>query len=331
MLAIEISSYGGPEVLKLAERPMPTVEPDEVLIRVEAAGVSRADLMQRKGKYMPPAGASDILGLDVAGTVWDVGSRVQGWKKGDRVCALLSGGGYAEYCSVPAVQVLPIPQGWSAAEATTLPENLFTVYDNLVTRARLKSGDSVLVHGGTSGIGSMAIMVAKAIGAKPYATAGTEEKCAACRTLGARDAVNYRTKDFVEAVTEWTGGRGVDVVLDMVGGPYLEKNIEVMAVEGRLALIATQGGTTGTLPIHRLMMKRGTIVASTLRARTAEEKGEVARRLLTHIWPLLPSKEHIRPLIDREFPLEDAWRAHERLEGGDHIGKIVLLVNQTTE
>ena len=331
MQAVEISSHGGPEVLKIAERPMPAVGPDEVLISVEAAGVSRADLMQRKGNYHPPPGASDIPGLDVAGTVREVGSSVQGWRKGDRVCALLSGGGYAEYCSVPAVQVLPIPPGWSATEATTLPENLFTVYDNLVTRARLKSGDTVLVHGGTSGIGSMAIMLAQAIGAKPYATAGTEEKCAACRTLGALDAVNYRTMDFVEVVKEWTAGRGVDVVLDMVGGPYLEKNIEVMAVEGRLTLIATQGGTTGTLPIHRLMMKRGTIVASTLRARTPEEKGEVARQLLANIWPLLPSKEHIRPLIDRVFPLEDASRAHQRLEEGDHIGKIVLLVNQANK
>jgi NADPH:quinone reductase len=328
MRAIEISSYGGPEVLKVVERPLPAVGPDDVLIAVEAAGVSRADLMQRQGKYMPPPGASDIPGLDVAGTISEIGSNVHQWNKGDRVCALLSGGGYAEYCSVPAVQVLPIPQGWSAAEATTLPENLFTVYDNAVTRARLRAGETVLVHGGASGIGSMAIMLARAVGASPYATAGTEEKCAACRSLGALDAVNYRTHDFVAAVKDWTGGRGVDVVFDIVGGAYLEKNIEAISVEGRVALIATQGGATGTLPLHRLMMKRGTIVASTLRARTAAEKGEVASRLLANIWPLLPSKEHIRPLIDRVFALEHAREAHERLEQGDHIGKIVLAVNQ---
>jgi NADPH2:quinone reductase len=327
MQAVEISWFGAPDALRLVERPMPSVGPDDVLIAVEAAGVSRADVMQRKGKYMPPDGASDIPGLDVAGSIAATGGNVREWKKGDRVCALLSGGGYAEYCSVPAVQVLPIPDGWSAAEATTLPENLFTVYDNLVTRARLKQGETVLVHGGTSGIGSMAIMLARALGAKPYATAGTEQKCEACRGFGAIEAANYRTEDFVTAVKRWTEGLGVDVVLDIVGGPYLEKNLQSIALDGRLTLIATLGGATATLPIPQLMMKRGTILASTLRARTPAEKGEIASRLRAHIWPLLPSKQRIRPVIDRLFPLDQAREAHERLERGDHIGKIVLVVN----
>lgn len=328
MQAVEISSFGAPDVLKVVERPMPAIGPDDVLIAVEAAGVSRADVMQRKGKYMPPDGASDIPGLDVAGTIAGTGSKVREWKKGDRVCALLSGGGYAEYCSVPAVQVLPTPEGWSAAEATTLPENLFTVYDNLVTRARLKQGETVLVHGGTSGIGSMGIMLARALGAKPYATAGSEQKCEACRGFGAIDAANYRKEDFVTAVNRWTGERGVNVVLDIVGGPYLERNLQSIALDGRLVLIATLGGATATLQIPQLMMKRGTILASTLRARTPAEKGEIASRLRAHIWPLLPSKQPIRPLIDRLFPLDQAREAHECLERGDHIGKIVLVVKQ---
>jgi len=328
MQAVEISSFGTPDALRLVERPMTSIWPDDVLIAVEAAGVSRADVMQRKGKYMPPDGASDIPGLDVAGAIAGTGSNVREWKKGDRVCALLSGGGYAEYCSVPTVQVLPIPEGWSAAEATTLPENLFTVYDNLVTRARLIQGETVLVHGGTSGIGSMGIMLARALGAKPYATAGSEQKCEACRGFGAIDAANYRKEDFVIAVNRWTGERGVNVVLDIVGGPYLEKNLQSIALDGRLVLIATLGGATATLQIPQLMMKRGTILASTLRARTPAEKGEIASRLRAHIWPLLPSKQPIRPLIDRLFPLGQARQAHERLERGDHIGKIVLVVKQ---
>jgi NADPH:quinone reductase len=324
MRAVVFDSYGPPGVLHLAEQPVPTPGPAEILIRVEAAGVSRADIFQRQGNYPPPLGASPILGLDVAGTVESVGSQVGIFQSGDRVCALVNGGGYAEYCAVPATQVLPIPENWSAIEAATLPENLFTVYDNVYTRARLKAGEIVLVHGGTSGIGSMAVMLARALGATPYATAGTEEKCKACESVGAEAAINYRSADFVQAFQQLTAGRGADVVVDIVGAAYLEKNIDVLAIEGRLALMATLRGSSGTLPISKLMSKRGTIVASTLRPRSTAEKGQIATRLKEHIWPLLPAREFIRPLIDATFRFAEAAAAHERLESGANIGKIVL-------
>jgi NADPH2:quinone reductase len=327
MLAIEVTSPGPPSVLRPIDRCRPETGASDVLIRVDAAGVSRADVLQRQGSYPPPPGASDILGLDVAGTIEATGKAVHDWKPGDRVCALVSGGGYAEYCVAPAVQVLPIPENWSAAEAVTLPENLFTVYDNLVTRARVRAGDKVLVHGGTSGIGSMAIMLSRELGAIPYATAGSEEKCAACLSLGAERAFNYRTEDFVQGCLTANGGSGVDVVLDIVGGKYLEKNIDVLALEGRLSLLATIGGSSGTLPIAKLMAKRGTIHASTLRARSIAEKGRIAELLRTHIWPVLPYKRNLRPLIDSIFLLSDAQRAHERMESGMHVGKIVLVTD----
>ncbi len=317
MIAIEISSFGGPEVLQPVERPKPEPAPGEVLIRVEAAGVAHADLLQRQGKYPPPPGASDIPGLDVAGVIESTG---------DRVCAIVSGGGYAEYCVAPASQVLPIPHGWTAAEAATLPENLFTVYDNLITRAALRSGEKVLIHGGTSGIGSMAIMLSRAWQAMPYATAGTQEKCQACLDLGAEHAINYKESDFVAEVKQLTSGRGVDVVLDLVGGAYLERNLEALATEGRLAIVATQGGRTGQLNLGALMNKRACVLGSTMRSRTPAQKGEIARRLLKDVWPLLPAKNPIRPVIDRVFPLRDAKLAHERLESGHHIGKIVLTM-----
>jgi putative PIG3 family NAD(P)H quinone oxidoreductase len=324
MMAIEISAYGSPDVLRRVERPKPAPAAGEVLIEIEAAGVSRADVFQRQGKYPPPAGASDIPGLDVAGRIAAVGAGAGEWRVGDRVCALLTGGGYAEFCVAPAVQVLPMPQGWTAVEAATLPENLFTVYDNLITRARLQSGEIVLIHGGTSGIGSTAIMLARAIGATPYATAGSNEKCRACEAIGAKHAINYKAEDFVQAMQRLTSNRGVDVIADIVGGAYLERNIEALAPEGRLSLIATLGGATGTLPIGKLMSKRGTIVGSTMRARTSAQKGEIAGRLRRHIWPLLPEKKTIRPLIDSTFPLVEAAMAHKRMESGNHIGKIVL-------
>lgn len=326
MLAIEISSFGPPTVLKPVERPKPQPNPDEIVIRVEAAGIARADLLQRQGKYPPPPGASDIPGLDVAGTVDSVGEDVHDWKPGDRACAILAGGGYAEFVAVPAVQVLPIPEGWTAIEAATLPENLFTVYDNLVTRAGLKAGETVLIHGGTSGIGTMAIMLARACSATPIATAGTTAKCEGCLRFGAEHAINYKESDFVAELKRLTNGRGAEVVLDMVGGPYLEKNVEVLALEGRVAIIAAQGGRTGQLDIGKLMAKRARVLASHMRARTPAEKGEIARRLLRDVWPLLPPKNPIRPVIDSTFPLRDAYLAHERMEGGDHIGKIVLTV-----
>jgi NADPH2:quinone reductase len=236
----------------------------------------------------------------------------------------VNGGGYAELCAVPATQVLPVPAGWSSVEAVTLPENLFTVFDNVVTRARLAAGETILVHGGTSGIGSMAIMLARALGAVPYATAGSDAKCDAAKQIGAVQAINYRTRDFVEIIKEVTAGRGVDVVADVVGGNYLARNIEALARDGRLAIIATLGGSEATLPIARLMQKRATVTASTMRPRTAVEKGAIADRLRAQIWPLLPEKRFIKPLVDSIYPLSDAAKAHERLEGGEHIGKIVL-------
>lgn len=324
MIAIEISTYGSPDVLKPVERPKPAPAAGDVLIEIEASGVSRADVLQRQGKYPPPAGAPDIPGLDVAGRIVAVGAGAGEWRVGDRVCALLTGGGYAEFCVAPAVQVLPIPEGWAAVEAAALPENLFTVYDNLITRAGLKEGETVLIHGGTSGIGSMAVMLARAIGAIPYATAGSDEKCQACEKIGAEQAINYKTEDFVGAMQRFTSKRGVDVIADIVGGSYLERNVETLALEGRLSLIATLGGAAGTLPIGKLMSKRAAIVASTLRARTPAQKSEIADRLRRHIWPLLPDKKTIRPLIDSTFPLVEASAAHKRMESGNHIGKIVL-------
>jgi putative PIG3 family NAD(P)H quinone oxidoreductase len=326
MIAIEISSFGLPDVLKPVERPRPEPRDDEIVIHMQACGVAHADLLQREGKYAPPPGASDIPGLDVAGIVHSAGLKAsEFWKPGDPVCAILSGGGYAEYCAVPAVQVLPIPTNWTAPEAATLPENLFTAYDNLITRAGLKSGETVLIHGGSSGLGSMAIMLSRAWGATPIATAGSAEKCDACLSFGAGHAINYREADFVSAVREFTTGRGVDVVLDMVGGSYLERNLDVLSTEGRLAIVSTQGGRTGQLDIGKLMSKRARVLGSTMRARSAAAKGEVARSLLRDVWPLLPSKTTIKPVIDSTFPLIDAQFAHHRLESGRHVGKIILI------
>ncbi len=325
MIAIEISSFGAPDVLAPVQRPDPVPKEDEVLIRVEAAGVARADLLQRQGKYPPPPGASDIPGLDVAGTIEAIGVQASKFKLGDRVCAILAGGGYAELCAVPSVQVLPVPEGWTATEAVTLPENMFTVYDNLVTRAGLQRGESVLIHGGASGIGSTAVMLSRAWGAVPIATAGSSEKCAACIGFGAEEAINYKQTDFVAEVKRITHDRGVDVVLDMVGGSYLERNLDALAFDGRVAIVATQGGRTAQLDIGKLMAKRGRIMGSTLRARTPEQKGKIARRLFRDVWPMLPSKNPIRPIIDSTFPLTEAYLAHERMERGDHIGKLVLV------
>lgn len=325
MIVIEISKFGPPDVLKAVERPNPEPGEGEIVIRVEAAGVSRADIMQRQGKYPPPPGASDIPGLDVAGTVDGIGAGVNRFKKGDPVCAIVAGGGYAEYCVAPAVQVLPLPERWSAVESATLPENLFTVFDNLITRAALRGGETVLVHGGTSGIGSMAIMLARAWGTTVFATAGSDEKCAACVSLGAEHAINYKKADFAAEINRITAGRGVDVVVDLVGGSYLERNLDVLATEGRITIIATQGGRTGQLNIGALMMKRARVMGSTMRVRTPAQKGEIAVRLLREVWPLLPPKNPIRPVIDTTFPLRDARLAHERMESGRHIGKIVLI------
>ncbi|MFZ0030579.1 MAG: NAD(P)H-quinone oxidoreductase [Candidatus Cybelea sp.] len=316
---------GPPEVLRVADAQAPQPGPEDVLIAVEAAGVSHADVMQRAGNYPPPPGASQILGLEVAGTVAATGARVTRWKHGDRVCALTDGGGYADYVAVASGQVLPIPPGWSAVEAATLPENAFTVYDNLFTRARLRAGETVLVHGGTSGIGSTAIMFATALGATALATAGTPEKCAACVRLGAVAAINYRTTDFAVEARRLTDERGVDVVLDIVGGDYVARDLEAIGLDGRIACLAMRAERIVRLDLGMLFAKRGAILASRLRTRTAAEKAAIARELERHIWPLLPARTTIVPIVDAVYPFDRAADAHVRLESSAHVGKIVLV------
>jgi putative PIG3 family NAD(P)H quinone oxidoreductase len=287
---------------------------------VNAAGVCRADTLQRQGKYPPPAGASDIPGLEVAGVLEETG---------ERVCALLAGGGYAEYVSVARELVLPVPANWSFVEAASLPENLFTVYDNLFTRARLRAGESVLIHGGTSGIGTTAIMLARAFEASFIAaTAGTAEKCAACRELGADAAIDYKTEDFVTRVREATAQRGVDAVLDIVGGDYIARDLEALATDGRIVCISTPRGTRAELDLGLLMRKRAAVMASNLRARSVAERAAIAAALLRDVWPKLPARSAIRPVIDSTFPLEQAADAHRRLESSAHVGKIVLTIAQ---
>ncbi|MGA7246244.1 MAG: NAD(P)H-quinone oxidoreductase [Candidatus Cybelea sp.] len=325
MKYVTFESPGPPEVLRVAEAEPPQPGPEQVLIAVEAAGVSHADVMQRAGNYPPPPGASQILGLEVAGTIAATGANVTRWREGDRVCALTDGGGYAEYVAVAAGQVLPIPPAWSAVEAATLPENAFTVYDNLFTRAQLRAGESVLVHGGTSGIGSTAIMFATALGATALATAGTPEKCAACIRLGAVAAINYRTTDFAAEARRLTNGRGVDVVLDIVGGDYVARDLEAIALDGRVACLAMRRERIVELNLEQLFAKRGTVLASRMRTRTAAEKAAIARELERHIWPLLPQRTTIVPVVDAVFPFERAADAHVRLESSAHIGKIVLV------
>lgn len=325
MRHVAVETPGGPEVLRVTQIGAPACGPGEVRIRVEAAGVSRADVMQRTGTYPPPPAASPILGLEVAGRIDEVGSGVDRWKRGDAVCALTNGGGYAELVAVPAGQVLPIPEGWNAVEAATLPENAFTVYDNLFTRARLRAGEMLLVHGGTSGIGTTAIMFAASRGAAVIATAGTDEKSAACVRLGAAHAINYRERDFVAEVKRLTQERGVDVVLDLVGGDYIARDIEALAFDGRIVCIATQRGHKVDLNLRRLFAKRAAIMASSLRPRDAEEKARIARALEGEIWPLLPARDVIVPLVDSVFSFDRAAEAHARMESSQHIGKIVLI------
>ena len=327
MLAIEISRPGGPEVLVPVERPRPMPAAGEVLIKVAAAGVNRPDALQRRGGYPPPPGASDIPGLEVAGTIVEVGSGggIAGDRRvGDHVCALVAGGGYAEFCTAPAVQCLPVPRGLDLVAAAAIPETSFTVWSNVFERGRLKPGEWILIHGGSSGIGTIAIQLAHVLGSQVIATAGSAEKCAACERLGAERAINYRETDFVAAVREATGGRGVDVVLDMVGGDYLPRNIAVLAVEGRLVQIALQAGSTVQLNMVPLLSKRLTITASTLRARSVGEKGVLAAAVRANVWPLLESGA-VKPIIHTAFPLRAASDAHRLLESSLHIGKIVLV------
>jgi NADPH:quinone reductase len=324
MIAIAITAPGGPEVLQPRPHAVPGVSAGDVLIRVAAAGVNRPDLLQRQGKYAPPPGAPDTPGLEVAGTLVAIGASVAGWTLGDHVCALVAGGGYAEYCVAPAVQCLPVPRGFSMVEAAAIPETFFTVWTNVFDRGRLQAGETILIHGGASGIGTTAIMLARAFGATVYATAGTPEKCAACERLGATRAINYRTEDFLEVVRAATAGAGADLVLDMVGGDYVSRNLEVLAVEGRLVQIAFLRGGRVEVNLAPLMQKRLTFTGSTLRPRTPQEKGAIARALHQHVWPRFERGE-LRPVIHATFPLERASEAHAMLEAGEHVGKIVLV------
>lgn len=325
MIVVEYAQTGEPEVLVAAERPRPNCGPGEVLIKVAAAGVNYPDVMQRKGRYPPPPGAPDILGLEVAGTIEAVGPDVERWHVGDEACALVAGGGYAELCVAPAVQCLPIPKGLDMIQAAAIPETAFTVWTNLVQRGRLAAGETVLVHGGTSGIGSMAIQIARARGARVFATAGANEKCAACLALGAEQAFNYREVDFVAATLEATGGRGVDIVLDIVGGDYLQRNIEVLALDGRLVMVGQMRGPKSQINTTPMFRKRLTITASTLRARSVAEKGALARDVQQHVWPLLESGQVTVPVY-ATFPLRAAAEAHRLMESSSHVGKIVLTV-----
>ncbi|MBH0237155.1 NAD(P)H-quinone oxidoreductase [Methylobrevis albus] len=323
MTAIEITAPGGPEVLRATTRPVPTPGPGEVLLRVEAAGVNRPDALQRAGAYPPPKGASDIPGLEVAGEVVAVGDGVTRWQLGDRVTALVTGGGYAEYCAVPEGSALPFPDGYDAVKAASLPETFFTVWSNVFDRAGLRAGERFLVHGGTSGIGTTAIQLAKAFGATVYTTAGSDEKCAVCRGLGADLAVNYRSEDFVAAVKAASEGKGADVILDMVGGSYIARNHEAAAIEGRIVQIAFLQGSKVEVDFTRLMLKRLVHTGSTLRAREPDFKAAIARELEGKVWPLL-SAGSVAPVIDTVLPLADAAEAHRLLEA-DHVGKIILV------
>ena len=323
MTAIEIATPGPPDGLRPVSRPVPEPGAGEVLIQVAAAGINRPDVLQRKGVYPPPKGVTDIPGLEVAGEVVGTGSGVSDPPVGARVCALVAGGGYAEYVAAPAVQCLPVPGILSMEEAGAVPETFFTVYYNVFMRAKLQRGETMLVHGGSSGIGTTAIMLAKALGARVIVTAGTAEKCAACRRLGADVAIDYKQEDFVARTLEATGGQGADVVLDMVGGEYLARNLSAAALNGRVAVIATQHGTKAELDLVTLMRKRLTLGGSTLRPQSVESKGIIAAALRREIWPLFESG--LRPVIHARFPLREAARAHELMETGTHVGKIVLL------
>lgn len=325
MRAIEIARPGGPEVLTAVERPKPEPKPNEILVKVAAAGVNRPDVLQRLGRYPVPPDASDLPGLEIAGEVLACGSAVTMWKPGDRVCALVHGGGYAEYCVAPEVQALPVPQGLSLVEAASLPETFFTVWANVYDRGALRPGESLLVQGGTSGIGVTAIQIAAALGNRVFATAGSDEKCAACVKLGAERAFNYRTQDFAAEVSAATGGRGVDVILDMVGGDYVPRELKCLADDGRLVFIAFLRGPKAELDIAEVMRRRLTLTGSTLRPRPVAFKGEIARKLRARIWPLIEAGK-IRPVIHRTFPLAEASEAHRLMESSQHIGKIVLIV-----
>jgi NADPH:quinone reductase len=324
MRAIEISAPGGPDVLRLVERPVPTPADGEVLVRVAAAGVNRPDIMQRMGKYPPPPGVTDIPGLELSGEIVDSRGNTA-FRDGAVICALVAGGAYAEYCAVPIEQCLPVPRGVALAHAAAIPETYFTVWTNLFDRGRLREGETVLIHGGTSGIGTTALQLARAFGATVIATAGSDDKCDACRSLGAQVAVNYNATDFVTEVRASTGGRGVDVILDIVGGDYLPRNLECLRMDGRLVQIGLIGGSRASLDLRSVLQKRLTITGSTLRPRSASEKGAIARELRQRVWPLL-ERGDVKPIVHAEYPFDRAADAHRELESGRVIGKVVLRV-----
>ena len=326
MRAVEITSFGGPEVLRLGERPVPQPGVGELLIRVAASGINRPDVLQRMGHYAPPSGTSDLPGLEVAGVVesGDAAAMAEaGIRVGDRVCALVAGGGYAQWCVAPVVQCLPVPDGFSDVEAASLPETFFTVWSNVFDRGRLQAGESLLVQGGTSGIGVTAVQLARALGATVIATAGSDEKCAACLQLGAHEAINYKTQDFVAEANRITQGKGVDVVLDMVAGDYVAREVQCLAEDGRIVIIAVQGGIKSDFNAGLVLRRRLTITGSTLRPRSVAFKGAIARALREHVWPLLVAGR-VRPVIHSTFAATEATKAHALMESNQHIGKIVL-------
>jgi NADPH:quinone reductase len=325
MKHVAMTGPGGPEVLHVAKGPTPQPGKGEVLVKVAAAGVNRPEVLQRKGSYPPPPGVTPILGLEIAGEVVALGEGVQRLKTGDKVCALVSGGGYAEYCPAPEPQCLPIPKPLSLVEAAAVPETFFTVWTNVFERGGLKEGEIFLVHGGTSGIGTTAIQLAHAFGARVVATAGSDEKCAFCRKIGAEEAINYRTQDFVAEVKRITEGKGVNLILDMVGGPYIEKNLRCLAMDGRLVQIAFLQPSKVELDLMPVMLKRLTVTGSTLRPRTVEQKGAIAEALRAKVWPLLDAGR-VRPIMAKTFQMDEAAEAHRLMESSQHIGKIVLEV-----
>lgn len=323
MRCVEISQYGPPDVLKLAQRPVPAPAPGEVLLRVAAAGLNRGDSVQRRGHYPPPPGASDLPGLEVSGIVEKLGDEVSGIKVGDAVCALLAGGGYANYCTVAATHCLPVPANVSLVDAAGLPETAFTVWSTVWDQARLAPGETLLVHGGASGIGTAAIQMATALGHRVFATAGGAERCAQCRALGAEIAIDYHSADFVAQVLQATKGKGVDVILDMVGGDYVERELKALAESGRIVFIAFLRGAEARIDIRTMMHKRISLIGSTLRSRSTDFKSAIAEKLRHEIWPLIEAGK-IRPVIDQVFPVEDVIQAHQRLDSGEQIGKILL-------
>jgi putative PIG3 family NAD(P)H quinone oxidoreductase len=328
MQVVEISHPGGPEVMRVATRPLPRLQAGEVLIQVAAAGINRPDCLQRAGTYPPPASHSDLPGLEVAGEVVECAENTWPWKPGDRVCALAPGGGYAQYCAVPSGHCLPIPKDWTLTEAASLPETTFTVWINVFERARFLPGETLLVQGGSSGIGITAIQMAKALGHRVFATAGSDEKCLICESLGAERAINYRTADFVEVVNGLTSGKGVDVILDMVAGDYVKRELKCLAFDGRLSIIGLLGGGRAEVNFNDILQRRLIITGSALRPRSVEFKSSVAKALRKSVWPLI-EEEKIRPVIFKVFPFENAAEAHVLMESGAHHGKIVLEVTET--